>query len=176
MSFVGCSKAKTREHCNISSDCSDVLYFTGSASKSTAHSRHTSHSSHYSAYSAVDSYTDSVKANTIKKIVKPKEVILKINEILAAVYFPYIYDNKVKCTVYDLEYTNLKSIDDVEINKRCYKLTIIREHNNGTSDSHAYDTYYIVENGDTYYRTEPYKSSGKINTLKWAKQILELIK
>jgi hypothetical protein len=173
LSFLGWSKAKTQEIDNSINDCHSNLYLDSASSSEVMRRQHYSHTSahHYSAIT----YVKSVRSNLIKDISKSEKELQKINEVLSLGHMPSD-GRKARCSVSQISYVELFSINELEINKRCYMINFISEYVSRDSHSHTYRSYYITEDGTTYYKTQPFMGSGEIKELEWGKQILELIK
>lgn len=174
LSFSGWLKTKSQESDNTIDDCHNNFYLDSISHLGGERSRHYSHGSahHYSAVT----YAKTIKSNFIKQISKSESELLKMDEVLSLEHMPSDGRRIAKCRISQISYVDLLSINDIEINKRCYMISYLSEYLSESSHSHTYCTFYFVEDGTTYYRTQPYVKSGEINELKWATQILELIK
>lgn len=135
------------------------------------------HFSHGSAahYSAVR-YTKIIKKNDIKKIVLHPDTVSKIKSIIEEYFINDTYI-RCECSIPQINYTELCSIDNIKVNKNCYsvKFTINYYDKWGV---HTHDSYcfYLTENGSHFYRVDPFFKTGSMEKLNWLVKILNLIK
>lgn len=173
LSFPALAKHKSMESDSTINDHNDNLYLDCMSTSGGNCRQHYSHGSahHYSAVT----YAKNVKFNLVNEVNRSEDELQKINEALSIGHMPSD-GRRAVCQVYRISYVDLLSINEMQINRRCYMITFISEYFGEASHSHTYCTYFFTEDDTMYYRTQPYVKSGKINEIEWAAQILKLIK
>jgi len=135
------------------------------------------HYSHGSAahYSAVR-YSKIIKKNDIKKVVLHPDTVSKIKNIIVEHFRNDTYI-RCECSILQINYTELLSIDDIKVKKRCYSVKFTIQFYN-KRDVHTHSTYciYLTENGSHFYKVEPFFQTGTMENLNWLGKILDLIK